>query len=128
MNSGVFDAERSADGSWLGERHHPETHLIPNVLAAATDGRLVQIFGDDVWAYGVLPKHLLDRYRSLDNVDFFAKRPVGSGPFEVESWRRGDRMVLDRLLRDSHLRPSSVPVNIWNQSVALGVAALAALK
>ena len=36
-----------ADGSWLGERHHPETHLIPNVLAAATEGRRVQIFGDD---------------------------------------------------------------------------------
>jgi UDP-glucose 4-epimerase len=43
----VAGAQRSADGSWLGERHHPETHLIPNVLAAATDGRLVQIFGDD---------------------------------------------------------------------------------
>jgi UDP-glucose 4-epimerase len=36
-----------AGGGWLGERHHPETHLIPNVLAAATEGRPVQIFGDD---------------------------------------------------------------------------------
>jgi UDP-glucose 4-epimerase len=36
-----------AHGGWLGERHHPETHLIPNVLAAATEGRAVQIFGDD---------------------------------------------------------------------------------
>jgi UDP-glucose 4-epimerase len=34
-------------GRWLGERHNPETHLIPNVLAAATQGRPVQIFGDD---------------------------------------------------------------------------------
>ena len=34
-------------GRWLGERHNPETHLIPNVLAAATEGRPVQIFGDD---------------------------------------------------------------------------------
>ena len=34
-------------GRWLGERHHPETHLIPNVLAAATEGRPVRIFGDD---------------------------------------------------------------------------------
>jgi UDP-glucose 4-epimerase len=41
----TFD-ERGA-GSWLGERHNPETHLIPNVLAAATEGRHVQIFGDD---------------------------------------------------------------------------------
>ena len=34
-------------GRWLGERHHPETHLIPNVLAAASQGRSLQVFGDD---------------------------------------------------------------------------------
>jgi UDP-glucose 4-epimerase len=34
-------------GRWLGERHNPETHLIPNVLAAAAEGRPVRIFGDD---------------------------------------------------------------------------------
>ena len=43
----VAGAFQSADGRWLGERHNPETHLIPNVLAAATEGRPVQIFGDD---------------------------------------------------------------------------------
>jgi UDP-glucose 4-epimerase len=37
----------SGSASWLGERHNPETHLIPNVLAAATEGRPVRIFGDD---------------------------------------------------------------------------------
>jgi UDP-glucose 4-epimerase len=39
-----------SDGSgerWLGERHSPETHLIPNVLAAASEGRPVQVFGED---------------------------------------------------------------------------------
>ena len=36
-----------AGGGWLGERHNPETHLIPNVLAAAAEGRPVQVFGDD---------------------------------------------------------------------------------
>jgi UDP-glucose 4-epimerase len=30
-----------------GERHDPETHLIPNVLAAAEDGRPVTVFGTD---------------------------------------------------------------------------------
>ena len=43
----VAGAFQGADGRWLGERHNPETHLIPNVLAAATEGRPVQIFGDD---------------------------------------------------------------------------------
>ncbi len=43
----VAGAHQAADGGWLGERHNPETHLIPNVLAGVTEGRRVQIFGDD---------------------------------------------------------------------------------
>ena len=43
----VAGAHQAAGGKWLGERHNPETHLIPNVLAAATEGRPVRIFGDD---------------------------------------------------------------------------------
>jgi len=43
----VAGAFQGTDGRWLGERHHPETHLIPNVLAAATAGRPVHIFGND---------------------------------------------------------------------------------
>jgi UDP-glucose 4-epimerase len=54
----VAGAYQAAGGRWLGERHSPETHLIPNVLqiaravgapdqAAAGTAREVQIFGDD---------------------------------------------------------------------------------
>jgi UDP-glucose 4-epimerase len=43
----VAGAAQAAGGTWLGERHHPETHLIPNVLASVTDGRRMKIFGDD---------------------------------------------------------------------------------
>ena len=43
----VGGAQQAADGSWLGERHSPETHLIPNVLAAAASGCAIQVFGDD---------------------------------------------------------------------------------
>jgi UDP-glucose 4-epimerase len=43
----VAGAAEQAGGGWLGERHNPETHLIPNVLAAAAEGRPVRIFGDD---------------------------------------------------------------------------------
>jgi UDP-glucose 4-epimerase len=43
----VAGAYRAGDGSWFGERHNPETHLIPTVLASAAAGRRVQIFGDD---------------------------------------------------------------------------------
>jgi UDP-glucose 4-epimerase len=43
----VAGAHRADDGTWYGERHHPETHLIPNVLASMAQGRQVQVFGDD---------------------------------------------------------------------------------
>jgi UDP-glucose 4-epimerase len=43
----VAGAAQAAGGTWLGERHNPETHLIPNVLACAVQGRPVQVFGDD---------------------------------------------------------------------------------
>jgi UDP-glucose 4-epimerase len=43
----VAGAHRADNGVWFGERHHPETHLIPNVLASAAAGGRVQVFGDD---------------------------------------------------------------------------------
>jgi UDP-glucose 4-epimerase len=43
----VAGAHQGASGRWMGERHNPETHLIPNVLAAATQDRHIKIFGDD---------------------------------------------------------------------------------
>jgi UDP-glucose 4-epimerase len=43
----VAGAQQAADGQWLGERHNPETHLIPTVLASATSGRPVRVFGED---------------------------------------------------------------------------------
>ena len=43
----VAGAHRAEDGTWFGERHHPETHLIPSVLASVAEGRRVQVFGED---------------------------------------------------------------------------------
>jgi UDP-glucose 4-epimerase len=43
----VAGAHRAGDGTWFGERHDPETHLIPAVLAAAAAGQRVQVFGAD---------------------------------------------------------------------------------
>jgi len=43
----VAGAHRAADGTWYGERHSPETHLIPNVLASVAASRPVRVFGDD---------------------------------------------------------------------------------
>jgi UDP-glucose 4-epimerase len=45
----VAGAQPGPGGQWLGERHSPETHLIPSILAVALgrgDG-VVRLFGDD---------------------------------------------------------------------------------
>jgi UDP-glucose 4-epimerase len=46
----VAGAHPAPDGGWLGERHDPETHLIPNILVIALGGdpgARVSIYGDD---------------------------------------------------------------------------------
>jgi UDP-glucose 4-epimerase len=44
----VAGAHADASGTWRGERHAPETHLIPNVLAVAADGGgPLRLFGGD---------------------------------------------------------------------------------
>jgi UDP-glucose 4-epimerase len=47
----VAGAHRDPGGRWYGERHSPETHLIPNVLAVAAGAAgvpdHVSLFGDD---------------------------------------------------------------------------------
>jgi len=43
----VAGAYQADGGGWLGERHDPETHLIPAALASVAAGRRVQIFGGD---------------------------------------------------------------------------------
>jgi peptide/nickel transport system substrate-binding protein len=39
----------------------------------------------------IIPAHLLERYRDLNNVPFNSL-PVGTGPFKVVRWIRGDRI------------------------------------
>ncbi len=43
----VAGAHADHAGTWRGERHNPETHLVPNVLAVARDGGQLQLNGDD---------------------------------------------------------------------------------
>ena len=43
----VAGAHADAAGTWRGERHSPETHLIPTVLGAARAGHEIRLFGDD---------------------------------------------------------------------------------
>ena len=43
--------------------------------------------------FPILPKHLLAKYPDFNKVDFNTQ-PVGSGPFVVERWQHGDRVVM----------------------------------
>ena len=45
--------------------------------------------------YGILPEHRLRSYPNLNQVPFNSK-PIGSGPYRVVAWDRGDRLTLDR--------------------------------
>jgi peptide/nickel transport system substrate-binding protein len=51
------------------------------------------LFADGLWSYGILPKHLLARYPSLDRIPFFDRSPVGTGPYVLQDWKRGDSMT-----------------------------------
>ncbi len=42
-----FNAAGAHPDGDIGEEHNPETHLIPNALAAASGGSALQLFGDD---------------------------------------------------------------------------------
>jgi peptide/nickel transport system substrate-binding protein len=49
------------------------------------------VFGESDQPYGVLPAHLLSRYANLNQVPFNSL-PIGTGPFKVTRWVRGDRI------------------------------------
>ena len=42
--------------------------------------------------YPIMPKHVLQRYPDVNRIDF-SEHPIGSGPYTVSEWRRGDRVV-----------------------------------
>src|SRR5439155_22321431 len=44
---------------------------------------------------GILPAHLLARYRSINTIPFNAA-PIGTGPFKFVRWERGREIVLAR--------------------------------
>lgn len=52
---------------------------------------VAEFFGGDS-NYPILPAHLLAKYPDLNHVAFNAA-PVGSGPYRVTAWNRGDRLT-----------------------------------
>ena len=52
-------------------------------------------FAESDQPYEIVPAHVLARYPNVNRVPFNAVPSVVDGPFTFESWRRGDRIVLD---------------------------------
>jgi peptide/nickel transport system substrate-binding protein len=55
---------------------------------------LAELFGDGDTPLGMLPRHLLGKSGALNDLPFNA-RPIGTGPYIVRRWQRGDRIELD---------------------------------
>jgi peptide/nickel transport system substrate-binding protein len=72
----------------------PDAYTVRLRLKRPFSPIVTTFFGDANIPYGILPRHLLAKYASLNAVPFDAL-PIGTGPFRVTAWRRGDRLELD---------------------------------
>jgi peptide/nickel transport system substrate-binding protein len=50
-------------------------------------------FADSDTPYDILPEHILGKYHDLNNVPFNSL-PIGTGPYRLVKWARGDRFEL----------------------------------
>jgi peptide/nickel transport system substrate-binding protein len=71
----------------------PDRYTVVVRLKRAFSPILTFFFGGDS-NYPVLPAHKLARYPNINAVPFNLS-PVGSGPYRLDRWNRGDRIELD---------------------------------
>src|SRR5579863_5320634 len=71
----------------------PDPYTVVIRLARPFSPVLSLFFGGDS-NYAILPAHLLASLPNLNNVPFNSS-PVGSGPYKLQRWDRGDRITLD---------------------------------
>jgi peptide/nickel transport system substrate-binding protein len=77
----VSSAETPDDRTIVVRLKHVDAAFVPKFFAGS-------------FCWGILPEHLLKDDSSINDVPFNGM-PIGSGPFKVVSWRRGDRLTLD---------------------------------
>ena len=75
----IVKAEARGDSTFVLHLRRPYAPVVVTVLAPND--------------FPIYPAHLLERYPDFNRIPFNAT-PVGSGPYVVERWVRGDRLVL----------------------------------
>ncbi|WP_229670788.1 peptide ABC transporter substrate-binding protein [Deinococcus aquiradiocola] len=67
----------------------------PNPLTVVVNyKRVAPDFASTLFTFGILPKHTLDG-KDL-NTDTYNQQPLGTGPFKVTEYRKGQYVILDR--------------------------------
>ncbi len=69
-----------------------DPHTIAVHLKSAWAPFVASFFAPSATPYPILPEHLLAGYADINRVPFNSQ-PVGTGPFIVERWHRGSRIV-----------------------------------
>jgi peptide/nickel transport system substrate-binding protein len=82
----------------------PDAWTVRIRLSEPNSAMLSYFFGPD-GNYPVLPEHLLHQNADLNHVAFNGA-PVGSGPFRVVEWARGDHLRLERFDRYFRGKPA----------------------
>jgi peptide/nickel transport system substrate-binding protein len=72
----------------------PDPYTLRVHLKEAWAPFVATFFNQSGTPYPVLPAHLLAKYPNINQVPYNAK-PVGTGPFSVERWQRGSKIVFE---------------------------------
>ncbi len=70
----------------------PDSHTIVVHLKSSWAPFVATFFSQSSTPFPVLPKHLLAKYDNINQIAFNSQ-PVGTGPFIVDRWQRGSKIV-----------------------------------
>jgi peptide/nickel transport system substrate-binding protein len=70
----------------------PDSHTIVVHLKSPWAPFVATFFSQSSTPFPILPKHLLAKYDNINQVAFNSQ-PVGTGPFIVDRWQRGSKIV-----------------------------------
>jgi peptide/nickel transport system substrate-binding protein len=70
----------------------PDPYTVVFHMKQAFSPAVDTIFGESDEPYGILPAHLLSKYPNVNSVPFNSN-PVGTGPFKLQEWARGDHLT-----------------------------------